>query len=154
MKWQQFVSESSRTWDEQSDKATREHAMLGMMGELGEIIELHKKSKYNGIPFSTNKLAEEIGDWLWYYARHPEHGSLNRVMQVYETRNFAQIAQIAMAYLCDDQLQEAAIGVLSIAALYDITLEECLVANVAKLKARYPEGFVPGGGVRKSEGTK
>ena len=35
-----------------------------------------------------------------------------------------------------------------VATLQGITLQEIADANIAKLKARYPDGFVPGGGVR------
>lgn len=35
-----------------------------------------------------------------------------------------------------------------LASLNEVTLEDIAQANVAKLKARYPEGFVTGGGNR------
>lgn len=34
------------------------------------------------------------------------------------------------------------------ASLYGISLDDVAAANVAKLRARYPNGYVPGGGVR------
>lgn len=32
--------------------------------------------------------------------------------------------------------------------LYDLNLEGCMQGNADKLKARYPDGFVAGGGIR------
>ena len=40
-----------------------------------------------------------------------------------------------------------------LADIHSITLEELAEANIAKLRARYPEGFVHGGGNRTGEGA-
>jgi NTP pyrophosphatase (non-canonical NTP hydrolase) len=40
-----------------------------------------------------------------------------------------------------------------IAHLFDIPFEEVAEANTAKLLARYPDGFVKGGGIRVGEGA-
>jgi len=40
-----------------------------------------------------------------------------------------------------------------IAHLFDIPFEEVAEANNAKLLVRYPDGFVPGGGIRQGEGA-
>lgn len=39
------------------------------------------------------------------------------------------------------------------ADLFGLDLEEIAVMNQDKLKARYPNGFVPGGGIRTGEGS-
>jgi len=39
---------------------------LGLAGEAGEVCDLVKKSMYHGHEFDPNKLAEELGDVLWY----------------------------------------------------------------------------------------
>ncbi len=43
---------------------------LGLAGETGEVVDLLKKHLYNrnGKPLDTAKIADELGDVLWYMA--------------------------------------------------------------------------------------
>lgn len=70
---------------------------LGIAGEAGEVADHIKKIVYHHHPLDSAKLAEELGDALWY-----------------------------IAYLCD------ALG---------LTLGEVMEGNIAKLRARYPDGW-------------
>ena len=72
-------------------------AALGLAGEAGEVADLVKKRNFHGHEVTPEKLAEELGDVLWYIA-----------------------------------IMADAIG---------FTLEDVAAANVAKLEARYPDGF-------------
>ena len=48
-----------------------DNAMLGLIGETGEIIDVFKKYIYQSSPetkLPTEKFAEEIGDVMWYMA--------------------------------------------------------------------------------------
>ena len=40
-----------------------------------------------------------------------------------------------------------------IADLFGMRLQDVAIANNRKLRARYPDGFVPGGGIREGEGA-
>ena len=73
------------------------HAVVGMMGEVGEIAQLLEKYIYYGKPLDKVKIGEEIGDVLWYIAE-----------------------------ACN------ALG---------LDLGRIMEANIAKLKARYPEKY-------------
>ena len=42
-------------------------AVLGLVGESGELAEVLKKAKYQGHDLSTDKLVNELGDVLWYW---------------------------------------------------------------------------------------
>jgi NTP pyrophosphatase (non-canonical NTP hydrolase) len=74
---------------------------LGLSGEIGEVTDLLKKYLYhrNGKPLDTEKLKDELGDVLWYYA-----------------------------VLLDT---------------LDLTFEEVIATNVAKMAKRHPNGFCP-----------
>lgn len=76
-----------------------ENGILGMCGEAGECSDILKKYFFQGHDLDRKKLAEEVGDVLWYIA-------------------------------------ETAAGL-------GMTLEEIAERNIAKLKARYPDGFDP-----------
>lgn len=78
--------------------AMREHALMGMASEVGEVHGLHQKI-HQGHPMDENALRLEIGDVLWFVAE-----------------------------LCD---------------VYGFSMEDIAVANLAKLRNRYPERFTP-----------
>ena len=44
------------------------NAALGLAGECGEVADEVKKSMFQGHPFQPEKVAEELGDVLWYAA--------------------------------------------------------------------------------------
>jgi NTP pyrophosphatase (non-canonical NTP hydrolase) len=77
---------------------------LGLCGEAGEVAELVKKASWHGKPVDLEKLANELGDVLWYVADLASH--------------------------------------------YGLSLHQIAAGNVEKLRQRYPDGFVTGGGVR------
>lgn len=49
------------------------------------------------------------------------------------------------------ELGDALYYITKIADLFNLSLEEVAEANNRKLEARYPKGFVPGGGIREGE---
>jgi len=48
------------------DVAPVPHAALGLTGEAGEVADLIKKSQYENGHLSVMRLADELGDVLWY----------------------------------------------------------------------------------------
>ena len=42
------------------------NATFGLCGELGEIIDVYKKHKFQGHPLDDDKLINELGDVFWY----------------------------------------------------------------------------------------
>ncbi len=42
--------------------------LLGLNGEVRELTDLYKKHLFQGHPFETIKVIEELGDILWYLA--------------------------------------------------------------------------------------
>jgi NTP pyrophosphatase (non-canonical NTP hydrolase) len=77
---------------------------LGLCGEAGEVAELVKKASWHGKPIDPDRLANELGDVLWY--------------------------------------------VSDLASHYGLSLSAIAEGNVEKLRRRYPDGFVVGGGQR------
>ena len=45
-----------------------ENGAMGLCGESGEVIDLVKKSMFQGHMLDCDKIAEELGDVLWYAA--------------------------------------------------------------------------------------
>lgn len=61
---QKFIMEQGR-FDTQIDLL---HALLGLSGEVGELVDPVKKSMFYGKPLDVENIKEEAGDILWYIA--------------------------------------------------------------------------------------
>lgn len=48
------------------DNELQMNAVIGLVGESAEILDLYKKFKYQGHPFDKEKVIDELGDTLWY----------------------------------------------------------------------------------------
>lgn len=44
------------------------NAVLGLSGEIGEVVELYKKHLFHGHTLETEKVIKEAGDIQWYLA--------------------------------------------------------------------------------------
>ena len=99
MDFDSYQEDAARTINAQ-DGETGEltNAALGLAGETGEVVELVKKHVFHGKALDDDRLAEEIGDVLWYVA--------------------------------------------AVCSARGIRLQDVAEANIAKLRARYPGGFV------------
>jgi NTP pyrophosphatase (non-canonical NTP hydrolase) len=73
-------------------------------------------------------------------------GEAGEVADLYK-KQFEQSREPTRAQLIGE-LGDVLWYIARIAALEDISLAEVANANLTKLRARYPNGFVPGGGVR------
>lgn len=63
--YQELAGRTSNTTS-QEDKIM--NAALGLAGETGEVVDIIKKWKYQGHKLDHKKIAEELGDILWYIA--------------------------------------------------------------------------------------
>lgn len=68
--YQRLAQRTCNMTSRPSDKI--ENGILGMCGEAGECADLLKKYFYQGHDFDREKLAEELGDVLWYIAEGAE----------------------------------------------------------------------------------
>ncbi|MBO5671491.1 MAG: nucleoside triphosphate pyrophosphohydrolase family protein [Clostridia bacterium] len=68
MTFEQYQSAAQRTSPHGHDKLM--NGILGLIGETGEIIDLIKKQRYQGMPEekAQQRIVEELGDVMWYVA--------------------------------------------------------------------------------------
>lgn len=135
-----------------------EVATLGLVGELGELLS---------VPPEEDKI-DELGDVVWYHAAVayvlaaeglplPSHTAFleaNAIGEVCE----AVKKRVWHGKLLDAQAFSNALATVLAVALcaasvegddgYSALIDRAMEANVAKLRKRYPNGFVEGGGVR------
>lgn len=68
MKFNEYIELASRTCKPMSNVDHVSHMCLGIIGELGEVVDLYKKHWAYDKPLDRDALVEEFGDILWYCA--------------------------------------------------------------------------------------
>jgi len=146
-------------------------AGMGLVGEAGEVIDIAKKVCFHGHHFDCDKMSKEIGDVLWYTAAYsyatgieldlpeeeksqPGKDTLILDLQRYSlvlSTTIGTLSSITGSIIFQDRPFDAASAriflcrvillLMLFAELCGKTLEEIMEENIAKLKARYPEGF-------------
>ena len=69
MNFDEYQEKAKRTDSQDSNDDALMCAALGIAGEAGEIADYIKKYKEQGHPLLAGKIAEEMGDLLWYVAK-------------------------------------------------------------------------------------
>ncbi len=137
---------------------------IGLVGEVGEVIDYTKKTLYHGHKYEASKMAEEIGDVLWYTAAicHNRGFSFVSIVEksqptikplkekVFDPQKILHLSCYAnpehinettkiphMKLLLSDFLRE----VREIALMAHLEFEDILDMNIKKLKKRYPHGY-------------
>lgn len=142
---------------------------LGLVGESGEVCDLVKKWFLHGHPFdgaACEKLIKELGDCLWYNValrldldqplpRWVAPSSKPDLLDIAKDALFSQFkaAKVALAaargrtrsvfdrYEIVEALNEQIAELASIASFAGVDLAHVAAQNIAKLRARFPEGF-------------
>lgn len=150
-----------------------DNAILGMIGETGEIVDIYKKWMYQSVENTAlpgDKLADELGDVLWYMAelaagmdmdlidiigedfvliddkikRKPaKRTSLRNAIVGLSGRANALNREIARSGFraVNGHLRRMMLTMAHLAQKAGYTLEEVAMKNIDKLKKRYPDGF-------------
>ena len=98
------------------------HMAVGVLGELGELLDAVKKSIIYRKPLDRDNLTEELGD-IMFYARG--FGS------VFQGNDECEMVDIIFSDM-------KTLGLLL--DVYEVTKETCLEANIEKLLERYSSG--------------
>ena len=143
-----------------TDTDKLKNAAFGLIGEIGEVADLFKKSLYQGHELRIDDLTKELGDVCWYIAQaatalnvNPEgteceNISYDEILFVLAdcASNAGTIARgvhlgmLEGGSLAGNSLLSSILtGVMALAKKYGI--ESILEKNIDKLKTRYPQGF-------------
>lgn len=156
---------------------------MGLIGESGEVMDVLKKHLFQSTenaPFPYEKLADELGDVMWYAAEFATGYGLS-LMDVYsvgmilysESDSDDLIASKITAHgvflysdlydnlrKFDSQIEAAHVfhnlgsiihSVEALAKRKGFRLDEILERNIQKLMKRYPNGFDPERSMQRSE---
>jgi NTP pyrophosphatase (non-canonical NTP hydrolase) len=153
MDYAEYQQQARRTMDQTLTPEERiELCLWGIPGEVGEVIDLWKKERFHRHPRDKDKYRKEIGDVVWYVANlchetatefFPHEAALQLWRKVgYDMK--LQLRTLAEEAACFDMVDPRRVLTLliHIASLLDLgPFEDILDLNIAKLKARYPDGF-------------
>lgn len=139
------------------------HALYGMAGESGEIVDYIKKVKFLGREIDGNKVVDECGDYLWYVNVMASHQGIDfetlievsvkdhqivqgELSDVPELALFTRTGAMSYEFLCDGEIDlieyrltccvVVVVELLKKYAQADIGL--AFERNIAKLETRYP----------------
>lgn len=134
----------------------RAYGAISLAGESGEVIDLLKKHDFNGHAINRAKLMEEAGDTMWSLACIADGSNVALCQDPLPCTGLAlAYPSLRFASLCARIINDIAYrgwasridiaacvgGLVACIEPHGITLEECMIANVAKLRARYPDGY-------------
>ncbi len=136
---------------------------IGLVGEVGEVIDYAKKTLYHGHKYQAEKFAEEIGDVCWYaaaichnqgiyfadVASWPAVAVKNDEI-VLNPEKILNLASLCSPSLLKEHIENGTIqGPLirlmkelkGVAFEAHLKFEDILNQNISKLKKRYPKGY-------------
>ena len=148
-----------------------DNALLGLIGETGELVDVIKKFLYQSslnAPLPWQKLQDELGDVLWYlvelaagmdcqlaglcgsFAQYDERAQKIKIMPSLKSvvvdmdKSAAALAELITkkrSFRIQEEMNHMLKLCSYIARIAGTSLDKVADANIAKLKARYPEGF-------------
>lgn len=127
-----------------------QHSRMGIITELGELIDIYKKATYYGKEIKTPHVIEELGDLFWYVglgfnvlgiiAANPEMKPIanDSVLSTLEVAMHT-VTNREMEY--EDRLHFVYRAAITVVRMQGLNYQEILDKNFIKLRARYGESF-------------
>ncbi len=136
---------------------------LGLVGEVGEVIDYAKKTLYHGHTYEAAKFSEEIGDVCWYVAAICHNQGIyfadvaswpaaatEKEEVIFNPEKILNLASLASPGLIKEHVENGTIqGPLirlmkelkGVAFEAHLDFENILNQNIQKLEKRYPAGY-------------
>lgn len=178
MNLKDYQIEALRTWQEQPLEDKIKNAMMGLMGEVGEYVDLNKKRLYHKKDITADAAIKELGDICYYWAvlchdlkLDAEEISDNESLGIYST--FDAIVELHWCvdrivfmlhynnYVIESNTDRYLMGqrmaalwaiIKRIAEMHKVSIGEVMWLNIAKLRERHGEKWSGGQYNSKSEG--
>lgn len=127
--------------------------VMGLIGEAGELVDHLKKVEGHGVALDRDLVLKECGDVMWYAAAVATLGKFLLSQWEYpaepDLRKQTIMLAIGIGNVCREFYDDGEVSrtldivddVTHIARFAGWSLDEVMVANIAKLEARYPAGF-------------
>lgn len=161
MNLKEYIEATRRTWNYQDPEKDLEHAALGIVSEVGELLNAYKKNVGYGKELDLINIKEELGDIHFFIARIIDQLSIEDEVSKWEVNYHLTPFNQPNTLLCDFSLTAGELhvkllsknkeinrviyymldNIYNLASYYGWTKEEIRKSNIAKLYARFPEKF-------------
>lgn len=170
MNLNEYQAQALRTSGAGHDR--EKNGLLGLIGECGEVVDIIKKWKFqsgNDPVLPRESLIKECGDILWYCAEfasgierplgdmlEDKEAVFTKFGHTLETVSVAMVSEAATAYFGLPSTRPRHVRMIYVYLLYLLsligtTIEHVAEVNIAKLRARYPDGFDPERSIHRPE---
>lgn len=123
------------------------HMVLGIITEIGEILDIFKKKIAYKKPIDLVNLGEELGDLSWYIVNYLTFSEKNVNYDLYDEdvkidseEGVIENYQYILTFNIPD-IHYILYTSKRVADFYNLDFEEILYKNIEKLKVRYPDKF-------------
>lgn len=165
MEIQEYIKQSERTLIDRSKRLNLIHSALGVITEVGEIIDVIKRHIFYYKELDIVNIKEEIGDLAWYFAipfrefkldvldsndnaffidtRNDFYWNLTFVIVEFQEQYILEIDNFNDPFkeVNTETIQKSFSFLRTLCKYFEIDLNECLEMNIKKLQTRYPEKF-------------
>lgn len=158
MNIEQYKIEIQRTWqDDMSQWEQLSNAALGLVGEVAEYEHSRTIGELGDVAYYAYTLSRLMGHEpraLSFIDKRPMLTTAALIAECIKKIAYHDLDQMAQSYTTEDLniYLDSIMHAIKSRCVCEFTgrdfFGEVLAANIAKLRARYPDGFVSGGGVR------
>lgn len=163
-----YQAAAARTLNPKTPLLLSPNYLLGVIGEVGEVVELIKKAEFHGHPLDAGALTKELGDICWYLSAvatetgttlEAAQNSTRLLLTLLQGHSLPTLALRLAAYATElntvvidwrryrkpepvaTALGSLLRGVQAMCLEVGISFGAVLDGNVRKLQARYPDQF-------------
>jgi NTP pyrophosphatase (non-canonical NTP hydrolase) len=127
-------------------KNNKLHMKMGVITEIGEIIDIFKKNLAYGKPIDIVNLGEEIADVQWYLSNFATLSDseldLSHFNEDYQLLTELDVFNLLFEIVTEPlEYSLNTFNLIHIAKYYNLDYAKLLDNNIAKLKVRFPEKF-------------
>lgn len=152
MNIKQYQIECKRTCTDLGGDLNRQHMLMGVISEIGEIVDAYKKELAYNKPFDRVNLKEEVADVLWYLCNWATF-ELKDITSLFKDQTFIEeTSKSNIDYIFDflDRGLDFGNPIFTINNWYGLCfklgltheeIETGLENNINKLKVRFPDKF-------------
>lgn len=148
LKIQEYQELAKRTFTDLGKEDNIVHMEMGMITEIGEIVDIFKKRLAYKKPIDNINLQEEMGDLMWYVANWANILDIqlkysDESIEWFSQSSLYECLKHAIVNLEDESydLNDIASIIAAMCKEYHFNFEAVLFMNISKLEGRYPDKF-------------
>ena len=149
MEYSEFVNRLAKPLPTKEQRI--EHALIGLLGELGEITDTYKKHLIYEQPLDRANLLEELGDFAFYFqmllTEHDQSEISYRLYSLEEVEITGSLMALSLwigsyyGNAGNNSIYQMWVHWNNLRMRFDFDFDEVLQHNMDKLNTRYQKGY-------------